>query len=103
MNNMYIEKTLSEQFSIFNLILSEFNLETHDLILAISTAHQGQLHPNIMDTNISINQLKSIENNLPENRQLPIAVENIINVLDFITLVTLSINFVNLRVVNPYL
>lgn len=100
---MYLEKTLSEQFSIFNLILSEFNLETHDLILAISTAHQGQLHPNIMDTNISINQLKSIENNLPENRQLPIAVENIINVLDFITLVTLSINFVNLRVVNPYL
>lgn len=40
LNNMYLEQTLSEHFSIFNLILSEFNLETHDLILAISTACQ---------------------------------------------------------------
>lgn len=94
-NNIFLEQTLSEHFSIFNLILAEFNLETNDLILAIATTRLGQLHPNFMSFNTLINQFKSIEQEFPENRQLPISTKNIANVLDFISLVSLSINFVN--------
>lgn len=65
------------------------------MVLAISTARQGQLNPNVLDTNTFIKELEYIEQDIPNNMQLPIPTKNITNILDFINLVTLSIVFVD--------
>jgi len=90
-----ISQTLTQHLIFFNLILTEFNQETEELIESIIWGQNGQLHPSMINPNTIINQLKEIEKILPKQLSIPQSPERINNFLDFSKLLTISLNFMD--------
>lgn len=90
-----ISQTLTQHLIFFNIILTEFNQETEELIESIVWGQNGQLHPSIINPKTIINQLKEIEKILPKHLSIPQNPEKIKNFLDFLKLLTISLNFMD--------
>jgi len=90
-----ISQTLTQHLVFFNIILSEFNQETEELIESIIWGQNGQLHPSIINPKTIINQLKEIKKILPQHLSIPQNPEKINNFLDFLKLLTISLNFMD--------
>ncbi|KAL4127114.1 hypothetical protein QTP88_011312 [Uroleucon formosanum] len=90
-----VSQTLTQHLIFFNIILTEFNQETEELIESIVWGQNQQLHPSIINPNTIINQLKEIEKILPKQLSIPQSPEKINNFLDFLKLLTISLNFMD--------
>ncbi|KAL4088680.1 hypothetical protein QTP88_023764 [Uroleucon formosanum] len=92
-----VSQTLTQHLIFFNIILTEFNQETEELIESIVWGQNRQLHPSIINPNTIINQLKEIEKILPKQLSIPQSPEKIKNFLDFLKLLTISLNFMDTK------
>ncbi|KAL4141987.1 hypothetical protein QTP88_004520 [Uroleucon formosanum] len=90
-----VSQTLTQHLIFFNILLTEFNQETEELIESIVWGQNRQLHPSIINPNTIINQLKEIEKILPKQLSIPQSPEKINNFLDFLKLLTISLNFMD--------
>lgn len=90
-----ISQTLTQHLIFFNIILTEFNQETEELIESVIWGQNGQLHPSIINPKTMINQLIEIEKIIPKQLSIPQNPEEIINFMDFLKLLTISLHFMD--------
>lgn len=92
-NIITISEKLTQHLIFFNIILSEFNQETEELIESVMWGQTGQLHPSIISPKNIIQQLIEVQKIIPKHLTFPQNPDEIINFLDFLKLMTISINF----------
>lgn len=90
-----ISHTLTQHLIFFNIILTEFNQETEELIESVIWGQNGQLHPSIINPKTILNQLIEIEKIIPKRLSIPQNPEEITNFLDFLKLLTISLHFMD--------
>lgn len=94
LNKLQAREILVEQFSILNLLVSEYDKETSILIEAILFAQKGILHPFILTPEQFVNNLQKIIQHIPANTEFPVSllVENSHILLKLIDLNVVYVN-----------
>jgi hypothetical protein len=66
------ETALEEQVSLLNLILTQYALETENLVSIINMVIQGLVHSSILDVKTLKNQIKDVKTKLPAGEGIPV-------------------------------
>jgi len=91
---MKIKENILLYNTMYSELVNQYSKETSALLNTITSAHRGQLNPQILKPNELLEQLRDIKANLPTNLNLPIEI-NFQNYFDLMKIIELNILYTN--------